>query len=206
MNARSLLLGLAAVAALTSGLTSGAAAQTILPPAGHGDTAVRANVGINVANFATQAQLSGYATQGQLSSVDNRVIITQNHVTNLGNQVNTAGGGLGSNQTWVGFSVGRTESGCDEMSGCWSNNVPGDRNVETWYQNTTGKPIAIHLFNQNGNARILVGPNTGSYSFLSGQTGQSSSWSHVSTIVPANHYYYVPGPIWSAPAQWLELR
>jgi hypothetical protein len=90
MKARSLLLGLAAVAALTSGLTSGAAAQTILPPASSADTAVRANVGINVANFATQAQLSGYATQGQLSSLDNRVIITQNHVTNLGDQVNTA--------------------------------------------------------------------------------------------------------------------
>ena len=73
------------------------------------------------------------------------------------------------------------------------------RNNNTWYQNTTGRPIqiAIGLFSSK---HIHIGPSTGNYVEVI-HTGSDPSEAMNGAIVPDDHYYQTDGA-----RDWTELR
>ena len=84
-------------------------------------------------------------------------------------------------QTWSKYSVGSTRS----------NN--------TWYQNTTGRPIqiAIGLFTSR---HIHIGPSTSNYVEVV-HTGSDHSEAMNGAIIPQGHYYRTDGR-----RTWTEFR
>ena len=61
------------------------------------------------------------------------------------------------------------------------------RNNNTWYQNTTGRPIQLAI-GHHRDAHIWVGPATNNYVEIV-HTGGDYSESMNEPIIPVNHYY-----------------
>ena len=68
------------------------------------------------------------------------------------------------------------------------NNVYGSRSKNTWYQNTTGRPIQLAI-GHHRNAHLRVGPANNNYVEVV-HTGGDYSESMNEPIVPVNHYYH----------------
>ena len=79
------------------------------------------------------------------------------------------------------------------------NNVFSSRNNNTWYQNTTGRPIqiAIGLLTSR---HIHIGPATNNYVEVI-HTGGDHSEAMNGAIIPVNHYYRTDGK-----RTWTEFR
>lgn len=88
-------------------------------------------------------------------------------------------------------------------------NVAGSRSANTWYQNTTGKPIQVSVTTTGGdyqNATLLVGTSTSSYVTVAYkyQIG-AGTYQQLTAIIPNDHYYYV-AVSGDSVAYWAELR
>ena len=80
----------------------------------------------------------------------------------------------------------------------------GGRAVNTWYQNTTGKPIMV--FSRSGVAtgnQPRVGPSTATYVSWAAADGDSGTYDMCTFIVPNLYYYYVLGGTLQT---WVEMR
>ena len=79
----------------------------------------------------------------------------------------------------------------------WTTSI--SRSNNTWYQNTTGRPIqiAIGLFTSK---HIHIGPSTSNYVEVI-HTGSDPSEAMNGAIVPDDHYYQTDGA-----RDWTELR
>lgn len=138
MNVRSLFVCLASIAALVSG----SAAQTILPPASSADTSVRASVGINLSNFATQSQVS--TLQTTVMNVDNRVTAVQN----------LAGQAQSSPWSWARYWAGTTRETGSSSSGV---------STVSRYRASIGPDGYIAIWRdryRNGNWELILGSYT----------------------------------------------
>jgi hypothetical protein len=106
------------------------------------------------------------------------------YATNAGNALTagTAANALGVGQTWQAVT----------------------RSAGTWYQNTTGRTIALNIWiDVGGSGNIYVGVSTTTYVNMYQADGDSGEWEHITTVVPPNHWYNLPdGPI----RAWHELR
>jgi hypothetical protein len=71
-------------------LATDIAAQHITAPASSAGTSLRAAVGINLSNYATQSQVSN--VDNRVTTVDNRVTTVDNRVTTVDNRVTTVDG------------------------------------------------------------------------------------------------------------------
>lgn len=119
----------------------------------------------------------GSVVQGTGTSIKN--VMSQKAVTDAVNS--GVGLGLGYNQKWV--------------------NVTGQRVVETVYQNTTGKPIAVYIDNGPVAQKYMYVSNTSGGGWIQvGNTSQSAGTSNI-FIVPVNAYYKVERFFY-----WAELR
>jgi hypothetical protein len=82
--------------------------------------------------------------------------------------------------------------------------APGGRSINTWYQNSTGKPIFVwSRTGPSGGNNVRVGPSTGSYTSWSNNDGDSGTFDLGGFIVPKNYYYYVGS---NSLNEWVELR
>lgn len=80
----------------------------------------------------------------------------------------------------------------------------GGRSVNTWYQNTTGKPIFVFSrTGPSGGNTVRVGASTTSYISWQNVDGDSGTWDYGSFIVPKTYYYYVGS---NSLSEWVELR
>lgn len=103
---------------------------------------------------------------------------------------------LRGDQTWaaipdVGIGVGQA----------WQS---VSRSGATWYQNTTGKPIAVSIqWETGGNALLRIGVSTSVYVTLDQNDGDSGEWKHLTAVIPVDHWYYAPSGSFR---QFMELR
>lgn len=95
-----------------------------------------------------------------------------------------------------GIGVGQT----------WQN-VTGSRAAGTAYQNTTGKPIMVHIQTASSSTTGLSISTTGAYTGEQVEvfTGDSSGFTKtISVIVPDDHYYRLDSG--GSFGNWSELR
>jgi hypothetical protein len=88
MTTRTLALALALITCAC--VASEVAAQTIIAPASSAGTSLRATVGINLSNYATQSQVSN--VDSRVTNVDNRVTTVDGRVTNVDSRVTNVDG------------------------------------------------------------------------------------------------------------------
>ena len=80
----------------------------------------------------------------------------------------------------------------------------GGRSHNTWYQNTTGKPIFVFSrTGPSGGNTVRVGTSTASYTSWQNVDGDSGTWDSGTFIVPDSYYYYVGS---NSLSEWVELR
>ena len=119
-------------------------------------------------------------TSGETFSDSNSRIATTaaiiDYVTGLQN-------GIGVGQTWQ--------------------NVTNSRSKNTWYQNTTGRPIQLFLIEIWSGNRVDIGPSTTNYVTLDNRDYDSDLDNGTFPIVPVNHYYR---SLDSFGQGWFELR
>jgi hypothetical protein len=76
-------------------------------------------------------------------------------------------------------------------------NVAGSRSNNTWYQNTTGKPMIVSIQTTGWNGRVYVGSSTSSYTEVSKNSangsGQYEQDNHTFVVPNSWYYYYVGG-------------
>ena len=119
------------------------------------------------------------SSQSSINNSGNTVIQdvtldTYGHVTGMAsNTIDTTVSNIGHGQSWQ--SVSRT--------------------AETWYQNTTGRPIMISSKqNSGGGSYVRVGSSTSNYVDIDQRDGDSGEWQPRFVIIPVNHYYKLVGP------------
>jgi hypothetical protein len=77
------------------------------------------------------------------------------------------------------------------------------RAVNTWYQNTSGKPIMVFIrLGVNPGLSLRVGVSTTSYISWSAQDGDSGTYDMCTFIVPDSYYYYGEG---GTLRNWVEM-
>ena len=102
-----------------------------------------------------------------------------------GNSVTLPSSGLGDGQNW---------------------SQPA-RSANTWYQNTTGKPIMVNIaFGSYGGGALHVGPSPGSAPTAAWTENDIHQLNQMSAIVPSGYYYYLANAGGASPVgTWFEL-
>jgi hypothetical protein len=91
-------------------------------------------------------------------------------------------------QAWAKYSVG------------------GNRSNNTWYQNTTGRPIQLAIGLLDDGAKIYIGPSTGSYTTIN-DSGSDPGEAANCPIVPDDWYYRCQtGSDGDCAREWAEMR
>ena len=75
-------------------------------------------------------------------------------------------------------------------------NVAGSRSNNTWYQNTTGKPMIVSIQTTGWSGEVRVGASTSSYTAVSKNSASGSGayeQDNHTFVVPNSWYYYYVG-------------
>jgi len=143
-----------------------------------GGGAIGGNITISHADTSSQASVDNSGT----TFIQDITLDTYGHITAIGSATVSVPLGLGESQSYAA----------------------GGRSINTWYQNTTGKPIFVFSrTGPSGGNTVLVGPSTGSYTSWQNVDGDSGTWDYGSFIVPNSYYYYVGS---NSLLEWVELR
>jgi hypothetical protein len=131
-------------------------------------------------NLSGRGAVSGVATQAEAEAgISNTTLMTPLRV-----EQHTLINDIGWGQSWVGVS----------------------RSLDTWYQNTTSRPIALNYrTNSGGNSFVDVGVSTSTFETLTWSDGSSGTWNAGFAIVPSQYYYRVRGTS-IAGGTFVELR
>jgi hypothetical protein len=153
-------------------------------------TSISAGAGLTGGGDLSASRTLSHADTSSQASVDNSgttfiqdiTLDTYGHITAIGSATVSVPLGLGESQSYAA----------------------GGRSINTWYQNTTGKPIFVFSrTGPSGGNTVRVGPSTGSYTSWQNVDGDSGTWDYGSFIVPNSYYYYVGS---NSLSEWVELR
>ena len=167
----------------------------------------RQNIGLgNVNNTSDADKPVSLATQtalnGKVNNNDNRLTNAREWTANTVSPAEARAGTANTRRAWTALrvrqaiqalAIGETQSWVD---------VTGSRSLNTTYQNTTGRPIQVHIKYDWPNQIMRVSSNGSSWVVLGSGGGMMS----VSVVIPAGHYYRMDGDDPSQIYQWVELR
>lgn len=84
--------------------------------------------------------------------------------------------------------------------------IGSSRSNNTWYQNTTGRPIQLAIGLLNNGVKLYVGPSTGSYTTINDAGGDPGEAANC-PLVPTNWYFRVQtGGSGDGAREWAEFR
>ena len=84
--------------------------------------------------------------------------------------------------------------------------IGSNRSNNTWYQNTTGRPIQLGIGLLNNGVKLYIGPSTGSYTTINDSGGDPGEAS-MCPLVPDDWYFRVQtGGSGDGAREWAEMR